>query len=67
MGADEITLPGVEEASMKHHPYMTASLTRALSFETTADGQFGWGGTPLKRYRGGPKVSSDGTETHHRG
>ena len=52
---------------MEHYPYMTASLTRASSSGTTADGQFGWGGTPLKRYRGGPKVSSDGTETHRRG
>ncbi len=34
---------------------------------TTAGGQFGWGGTPLKRNRGGPKVGSDGTETHRRG
>src|SRR5713226_1004698 len=30
---------------------------------TTAGGQFGWGGTPLKRYRGGPKVGSSGSET----
>ena len=34
---------------------------------TTAGGQFGWGGTPLIRNRGGPKVGSDGTETHRRG
>ncbi len=33
---------------------------------TTADGQFGWGGTPLKRYQGRPKVGSDGTETRRR-
>ncbi len=29
---------------------------------TPAGGQFGWGGTPLKRYRGGPKVGSSGSE-----
>ena len=34
---------------------------------TPAGGQFGWGGTPLKRYRGGPKVGSGGTEPHRRG
>ena len=33
---------------------------------TTVGGQFGWGGTPLKKYRGGPKVSSGGTETRCR-
>ena len=33
---------------------------------TTAGGQFGWGGTPLKRYRGGPKIGSGGTETRCR-
>ena len=40
---------------------------RSKSFGTPAGGQFGWGGTPLKRNRGGPKVGSDGTETHRRG
>src|SRR5205809_4506675 len=30
---------------------------------TTAGGQFGWGGTLLKRYREGPKVGSVGSET----
>src|SRR5208337_5360722 len=29
---------------------------------TPAGGQFGWGGTPLKKYRGGPKVGSGGSE-----
>jgi hypothetical protein len=33
---------------------------------TTAGGQFGWGGTPLKRYQGGPKIGSGGTETRCR-
>ena len=34
--------------------------------ETTVGGQFGWGGTPLKRYQGRPKVGSDGTEIRRR-
>ena len=34
--------------------------------ETTAGGQFGWGGTPLKRYQGGPKIGSGGTEIRRR-
>jgi hypothetical protein len=33
---------------------------------TTIGGQFGWGGTPSKKYQGGPKVSSGGTETLRR-
>ena len=39
---------------------------RGLCPGTTAGGQFGWGGTPSKRYRGGPKVGSGGTETRRR-
>ena len=39
---------------------------QSASFGTTAGGQFGWGGTPLKRYQGRPKVGSDGTETRRR-
>ena len=39
---------------------------RRFGAETTVGGQFGWGGTPLKRYQGGPKVGSDGTETRRR-
>jgi len=31
---------------------------------TPIGGQFGWGGTPLKRYQGCPKVDSSGSETH---
>ena len=34
---------------------------------TPAGGQFGWGGTPLKRYQGGPKLDSSETETRSRG
>ncbi len=33
---------------------------------TPVGGQFGWGGTPLKRYQGRPKVGSGGTETLRR-
>ncbi len=39
---------------------------RRFGAETTVGGQFGWGGTPLKRYQGRPKVGSDGTETRRR-
>jgi hypothetical protein len=38
-------------------PYRSPVLTG-----TAAGGQFGWGGTPLKKYRGGPKIGSGGTE-----
>jgi hypothetical protein len=34
--------------------------------ETTAGGQFSWGGIPLKTYQGTPMVTSDGTETRRR-
>jgi len=54
------------EAPMEHHLPMAASLTKR-KLGTTADGQFGWGGTPLKRYQGGPKLGSSGTETRSRG
>lgn len=37
------------------------------SLGTTAGGQFGWGGTPLKMYQGRPKVSSVGSELRRRG
>ena len=39
---------------------------RRFGVETTVGGQFGWGGTPLKRYQGRPKVGSGGTETLRR-
>ncbi len=39
---------------------------RCFGAGTTVDGQFGWGGTPLKRYQGRPKVGSDGTEIRRR-
>ena len=40
---------------------------RGLTPGTTAGGQFGWGGTSLKRYQGCPKVSSGGSELRRRG
>jgi hypothetical protein len=55
------------EATLEHRPYAIMSLTGAREgAETTAGGQFGWGGTPLKRYQGGPKIGSGGTETRRR-
>ncbi len=66
MGADECISLGVQEATMEHHTLVTASLTKASLSGTTAGGQFGWGGTPLKKYRGGPKIGSGGTETLRR-
>ena len=57
----------LKEAKMEHRPLVIISLTRETFFGTSAGGQFGWGGTPLKMNRGGPKVGSGGTETHRRG
>ena len=37
-----------------------------LSEGTSAGGQFGWGGTLLKRYQQRPKVDSDGSEIRRR-
>ena len=51
---------------MEHRPSAAVFLTGALSAGTTVGGQFGWGGTPLKRYQGRPKVGSDGSETRRR-
>ena len=53
------------EATMEHRLSATVFLT-ALRCGTTVGGQFGWGGTPLKRYQGRPKVGSGGTETLRR-
>jgi hypothetical protein len=52
---------------MEHRPFVFISLTLSMTLGTTVGRQFGWGGTPLKRYRGGPKVSSGGTEIRCRG
>ena len=50
---------------MEHRLSVTVFLTDSL-IGTTVGGQFGWGGTPLKRYQGRPKVGSGGTETLRR-
>ena len=57
----------LNEAPLEHRPLVITSLTEAERLGTTVGGQFGWGGTPLKRNRGGPKVGSGGTEIHRRG
>jgi hypothetical protein len=54
------------EATMEHRLSATVFLTGPLRAGTTVGGQFGWGGTPLKRYQGRPKVGSGGTETLRR-
>ena len=51
---------------MEHRPSATVFLTGALCAGTTVGGQFGWGGTPSKKYRGRPKVGSGGTEIRRR-
>ena len=51
---------------MEHRLSVTVFLTSPLRAGTTVGGQFGWGGTPLKRYQGRPKVGSGGTETLRR-
>jgi hypothetical protein len=51
---------------MEHRLSATVLLTDASCVGTTVGGQFGWGGTPLKRYQGRPKVGSGGTETLRR-
>ena len=47
-------------------PFRVRVSYRRFGAGTTVGGQFGWGGTPLKKYRGGPKVGSGGTETRRR-
>ena len=47
-------------------PFRIRVSYRRFGAGTTVGGQFGWGGTPLKKYRGGPKVGSGGTETRRR-
>ena len=51
---------------MEHRLSATVFLTGASGAGTTVGGQFGWGGTPLKRYQGRPKVGSGGTEIRRR-
>jgi hypothetical protein len=63
MGGIEARTPVLVEPLMRHHISMTVFLTRK---RTPVDGQFGWGGTRLKRYQARPKVGSGGTEIHRR-
>ena len=63
MGAIEALSQGSVEAIMEHHPLKTVSLTRK---RTTFDGWLGWGGTPLKKYQGRPKVCSSESEIRSR-
>ena len=63
MGAIEVPSLGGMEAKLEHHPLKTVSLTRK---RTTFDGWLGWGGTPLKKYQGRPKVCSGESEIHRR-
>ena len=51
---------------MEHRLFIIVFLTIASSGGTTVGGQFGWGGTPSKKYRRRPKVGSGGTETRRR-
>ena len=58
---------GVVESFMRHYFLVTVFLTQLLfRLWTLLDGQFGWGGTRLKRYQTRPKVGSSGTEIHCR-
>jgi hypothetical protein len=63
MGGLEARTPVLVEPLMRHHIPVTVSLTCK---RTPVDGQFGWGGTRLKRYQARPKVGSGGTEIHRR-
>ena len=63
MGGFEARTPVLVEPLMRHHIPVTVFLTRK---RTPVDGQFGWGGTRLKRYQARPKVGSGGTEIHRR-
>ena len=51
---------GIVETKVKYFSQETALLTSIT--RTTVGGQFGWGGTRLKMYQPGPKVSSNGSE-----
>lgn len=51
---------GNVETTMKHHPVKIVLLTRK---RTTLGGRLDWGGTPLKKYQGRPKVCSGELET----
>ena len=63
MGAIEALSLGGVEAKLEHHPLKSVSLTRK---RTTFDRWLGWGGTPLKKYQGRPKVCSSESEIRSR-
>lgn len=46
---------------MRHYPCLAIILT-VRKHGTSIGGQFDWGGTLLKRYQEGPKISSSGSE-----
>ena len=52
---------------MEHQPSESKRLTNIVIVGTPVGGQFGWGGTPSRRYRGRPKVDSGGSGIHRRG
>ena len=58
--------PGTGEGDNGTPPFHIRFSYRRLRVGTTIGGQFGLGGTPSKKYQGGPKVSSGGTETRRR-
>ena len=58
VGFEAFSLGNVEP-SMGHHPLETILLTCK---GTTFDGWLDWGGTPLKKYQGRPKVCSGESE-----
>ena len=58
--------PGTEGGANGTPPFCDCVSHRCFGAGTTVDGQFGWGGTPLKKYRGGPKIGSGGTEIRRR-
>ncbi len=59
--------PGAGRGANGTPPFRNYAPNRGEGPGTTAGGQFGWGGTPLKRYQGRPKVGSGGSETRRRG
>ena len=59
MGDFEAISSGIVESTMGHHPLETVSLTCK---GTTLGWWLDWGGTPLKKYQGRPKVCSGESE-----
>ena len=58
--------PGAGGGANGTPPFCNHVSYRRFGAGTTIGGQFGWGGTPLKKYRGGPKIGSDGSEIRRR-